>query len=204
MAQRRNQKRKQDGVSRHTRQVRARRRNSTESRESEEGRESLDPIGLMSDSSLSSTGEHAVSDSISRAESSIQEPIDTIVNIQPPPLPGELVALWLGFLHSRFVGSTAMVEFHADNYPLTIGFVYKPACLGLALMLHPVEADLPTHDCWARWHSVGPGMEGPQHLVGSPLSTTFVLQTLEIRCAFSQEYVFLLSDRCSRKLLTLP
>ena len=112
MAQRRNQKRKQDGVSRHTRQARARRSNKTES---EEERESLDPIGLMRDSSLSTIGEDAVSDSINRAESSqatrgswqssqpesqssIQDLIDTIVHIQPPPLP-ELVALWLDFLY---------------------------------------------------------------------------------------------------------
>ena len=95
MVHRQNQKRKQDGVSRHTRQVRARRRNSTES---EEERESLDPNGPMRDSSLSSIGENAVSDSISRAESSrairgswqssqpessIQEPIDTIL-LNPP------------------------------------------------------------------------------------------------------------------------
>ncbi|KIS70019.1 uncharacterized protein UMAG_05094 [Mycosarcoma maydis] len=112
MVQRRNQKRKQDGVSRHTRQARARRSNKTES---EEERESLDPIGLMRDSSLSTIGEDAVSDSINRAESSqatrgswqssqpesqssIQDLIDTIVHIQPPPLP-ELVALWLDFLY---------------------------------------------------------------------------------------------------------
>ena len=54
-----------------------------------------------------------------------------------------------------------------------IGFVCKPARLGLALMLHPVEAGLPTVGLGGIVTSVGPGTEGPQNLVGPPLSTSF-------------------------------
>ena len=54
-----------------------------------------------------------------------------------------------------------------------IGFALMPARLGLALMLHPVEAGLPTVGLGGIVPSVGPGMEGPQHLVGPPLLTSF-------------------------------
>ena len=82
-----------------------------------------------------------------------------------------------------------------------IGFVYKLARLGLAPMLHPVEAGLPTVGLGGIVTSVGPGTEGPQHLVGPPLVTIDLLRMFEIRCAFSHGYVLLLCDRCSRNLL---